>query len=114
MVATSEIALGFNGIGASARLRVVLALVNAGQEGMLIGDLQRRLDIPASTLAHHLHVLVSAGLISQERCARTTVCRPNLDFLETLAAFLLQNCCSDGAAPPNVGDDRLKEVNESN
>jgi ArsR family transcriptional regulator len=42
-------------------------LVRAGEEGLPVGLTQERLDIPASTLSHHLKRLFDTGLVSQER-----------------------------------------------
>lgn len=95
MISTDEAARGFDAVGAAPRIEVVLALVRAGPEGCLIGELQTRLSIPASTLAHHIRVLVSAGIVTQEKQGRTIVCRPNFQLIEVLAAFLLKECCVD-------------------
>lgn len=62
-------AQGFAALGSEARLQVVLTLVKAGQGGLTVGDIQTRTGMPASTLAHHLKFLASAGLVSQERTA---------------------------------------------
>lgn len=95
MMSKQEAARGFDAVGAVPRVEVLQALVRAGPEGLVIGELQSRLGIPASTLAHHLRVLSSAGLIQQERSGRTTVCRPDFDMIEELAAFLTRECCAD-------------------
>ena len=93
MVDTTQAALGFAAVGAEPRIEVILALVRAGPDGLLISELQQRLGIPASTLAHHIRLLATAGLMVQERRGRTTICRPNFEVLEELAAFLLRECC---------------------
>ncbi len=103
MLTLTNAALGFNAVGAEPRVEVLLALVRVGSDGLLIGDLQRQLDIPASTLSHHLRVLAAAGLIQQERQGRTTVCRPNFKVIEDLASFLMRECCS--ARPASAGQD---------
>ncbi|WP_127598538.1 ArsR/SmtB family transcription factor [Nitratireductor alexandrii] len=100
MLSAQDAAKGFDAVGAPARIVVLLALVRAGPDGLLIGELQKRLEIPASTLAHHIRILLNAGLISQERQGRTTTCRPNLDAIEELAAFLMKECCADRAPQP--------------
>ena len=58
-------------------------------------EIQERLAIPASTLAHHLKFLAAAGLVEQERHGRTIVNRAAYDRLQGLADFLLQACCSE-------------------
>ncbi|MCD7032356.1 metalloregulator ArsR/SmtB family transcription factor, partial [Escherichia coli] len=63
-------------LGHPTRLSIYRELVRAGHEGLPVGELQKHLEIPASTLSHHLSALISAGLISQERQSRTLFCRP--------------------------------------
>ena len=61
MVAAAE---GFSAMGSESRIDVVRTLVKAGPAGLLVGDIQQRTAIPASTLAHHLKFLTSVGLIT--------------------------------------------------
>jgi len=81
-------------LGNVTRLRIVRLLVQAGPEGMAIGEVQSRLDIPASTLAFHLRGLVSAGLVDQEREGRVIRCRPNTAIINATLAFVKENCCA--------------------
>lgn len=84
-------------LGHPTRLSIYLELVRAGHDGLPVGELQKHLDIPASTLSHHLSALMSAGLISQERQSRTLFCRPCYSQLEQLMAFLTEECCAGGS-----------------
>ena len=95
MIAIEEAAQGFAAAGSEPRLAVLLALVRAGEGGLSVGEIQQRLDIPASTLAHHLKFLAAAGLVVQERQGRTIVNRAAYGRLHALADFLLQACCSE-------------------
>jgi len=60
-----------------------------------VGDIREELDIPASTLSHHIAKLVNTGLLTQERDSRSLVCRANIETMDNLMEFLVQNCCSD-------------------
>ncbi|MEC8175338.1 MAG: helix-turn-helix domain-containing protein, partial [Pseudomonadota bacterium] len=40
-------------LGHSTRLSIYRLLVKAGDDGLVVGDIQRALDVPASTLSHH-------------------------------------------------------------
>ena len=71
-------AQGFAAIGSESRLQVLLTLVKAGHEGLSVGDIQERTDMAASTLAHHLKFLTSAGLVVQEKQGRTVFSRAGL------------------------------------
>jgi len=84
-------------LGHPTRLSIYRELVRAGHDGLPVGELQKHLEIPASTLSHHLSALMSAGLISQERQSRTLFCRPCYAQLEQLMAFLTEECCAGGS-----------------
>ncbi|PRY77555.1 DNA-binding transcriptional ArsR family regulator [Yoonia maritima] len=88
-------AQGFSALGSESRIEVFQTLVKAGKNGLLVGDIQQRTGIPASTLAHHLKFLSTAQLILQEKKGRAIVNRANFDHLENLAAFILEECCSE-------------------
>ena len=90
-----QVAQAFAAMGSAARLEVVLTLVRAGADGLSIGEIQTRTGMPASTLAHHLKFLASAGLIAQEKQGRSVVNRPCIARLETLAGYILNQCCAD-------------------
>ena len=93
-----QAAQGFAAIGSEPRLEVLLLLVKAGPEGLTVGDIQARTAMAASTLAHHLRFLASAGLIEQERRGRSVFNRARFDHLERLGGYLLEECCADSAA----------------
>ena len=80
-------------------MAVLRALVRAGDRGLSVGEIQERLDIPASTLAHHLKFLASAGLIAQEKQGRTIISRADYDHLQALASFIMEECCSEQEQP---------------
>lgn len=51
--------------------------------------------MPASTLAHHLRFLASAGLIEQEKSGRAVISRAAFVHLEALAGYILKECCAE-------------------
>ena len=87
-------------LGNPTRLRLYRTLVRAGDEGLPVGRLQERLDIPASTLSHHLKRLLDTGLVSQERQATTLICRAHYPAMQSLIGYLADECCADGTCPP--------------
>ncbi len=91
----AEATQGFAAAGSEPRLEVLQALVRAGPDGLTVGDIQERVGQPASTLAHHLRFLAAGGLIEQERHGRSVINRAAYERIEALAAFLLEECCSD-------------------
>lgn len=99
-----EAAQGFSAIGSEPRLEVLLTLVRAGPEGLYVGDIQKRLAMPASTLTHHLRFLAAAGLIEQIKDGRSIRNLAAFDRIGDLAAYLLRECCADHAEPPAKGE----------
>jgi len=90
-------AAGFSALGASARLEILRLLVRTGPSGLSIGHIQARLELPPSTLAHHLRTLCAAGLVQQSRDGRSVNNRANFELVGTLAAYLTDECCRDEA-----------------
>jgi DNA-binding transcriptional ArsR family regulator len=88
------IAPAFAALGHEARLKIYRQLVKAGDEGLNIGDIGRLLDLPASTLAHHLGTLVQAGLVTQEKFGRETRNRADFDVMRNLIGFIADECCT--------------------
>lgn len=82
-------------LGNSTRLAIYRHLVKAGPEGRPVGDIREKLDIPASTLSHHIAKLLNAGLLTQERDSRSLVCRADHENMDTLLEYLVQNCCTE-------------------
>lgn len=103
MLALEEAAQGFAAVGSEPRLDVLLSLVRAGPDGLSVGEIQERVDLPASTLAHHLRFLAAAGLIDQERQGRVVRSRAAFARIESLAGFLLRECCSESCQPHPAG-----------
>lgn len=95
MLDLEEAAQGFAAAGSEPRLEVLLALVRAGDEGLTVGEIQERVGLPASTLAHHLRFLAAGGLIQQERHGRAVISRAAYSRIEALAGFLLRECCAE-------------------
>jgi ArsR family transcriptional regulator len=83
----------FAQLGNPARLEVLRVLIRAGYGGCQVGELQKRVGVPASTLAFHLRGLVAAGLVDQEKQGRVVRCRPRLDTVNGAIEFLKQECC---------------------
>jgi DNA-binding transcriptional ArsR family regulator len=92
-----EAAQGFSAMGSEARLKVLKALVRAGNPGLSVGEIQERTGIAPSTLAHHLKFLAAGGVVTQQKVGRTIINRASFDALEELATFILSECCVDVA-----------------
>ncbi len=90
-------ARAFAALGHGARLSIVRCLLRAHPLGRVAGEIRDELDIPASTLTHHLDALRHEGLISQTREGRFVRYLAGTDTLRALTDFLYSECCSVGA-----------------
>jgi len=95
---TIDAAKSLSALGHEARLSVFRLLVKAGDEGLNVGEIGRHLEIPPSTLAHHLSALVDAGLVHQGRRGREIRNFAHYDAVTALIAFLTDECCA-GVSP---------------
>ena len=81
-------------LGHSTRMSVFRLLVKAGDNGLPVGDIQKHLGVAAPTLSHHLHRLMSAGLVEQHRDGRTLYCIAQMTALREVITFLDDECCT--------------------
>ncbi|SON53048.1 ArsR/SmtB family transcription factor [Vibrio tapetis] len=94
-MAIEIIAKALKELGHPTRLTIYKSVVRAGFQGIAVGGLQEKLDIPGSTLSHHISSLVSANLITQRREGRTLYCVAEYDKLASVIGFLQDECCAD-------------------
>ncbi|MEM9732963.1 MAG: metalloregulator ArsR/SmtB family transcription factor [Pseudomonadota bacterium] len=80
-------------LGHETRLSVYRLLVRAGEDGLNVGEIGQQLDMAASTLAHHLGILVEAKLVIQERQGRQIVNRVDYRVMRETVSFLTAECC---------------------
>ena len=93
----------FAALGHEARLAVLRLLLSAHPAGLVAGEVQDELDLPASTLSHHLEALRRQGLVTQEREGRNLRYRASADTLRELLGFLHDACCSRGGNAHDCG-----------
>jgi len=80
-------------LGHPTRLSIFKLLVKSGHQGLPVGSIQENLDIPNSTLSHHIAKLVSVQLVEQQREGRVLTCIPKYEVLNQLIDFLGEECC---------------------
>lgn len=91
----NEVAKALKELGHPTRLTIYKKVVKAGHQGVAVGTIQDELNIPGSTLSHHISSLASAGLLSQRREGRTLFCIAQYQCLIGVIAFLQDECCQD-------------------
>ena len=95
-----ETATALGALGAlshESRLAAFRQLVQAGPDGLSVGELRERLALPPATLTAHLNVLRAAGLVEDQREGRVIRVRANYRRMNDLLAYLTENCCAGAA-----------------
>ncbi|MBQ2259929.1 MAG: helix-turn-helix transcriptional regulator [Loktanella sp.] len=95
-------------LGHDARLSIFRLLVKAGPEGLRVGEIGDHLGLAASTLAHHLSMLVEAGLVVQDKQGREVFNSVDFDAMNRLVGFLTSECCSGVSAKSNGDNARVR------
>ena len=76
-----------------SRLAIYRLLVQAGQDGLAVGAIGEKLDIPPATLTFHLSSLRHAGLVGERRDGRTVYQVADYVSMNALIGYLSENCC---------------------
>ena len=88
----------FSAMGTEARLRIMQLLLSAHPAGLVVGEIQEELDIPNSTLSHHLDKLRNEGLVEVRRAGTFLHYTANTGALQELLQFLYAECCTRNRA----------------
>jgi DNA-binding transcriptional ArsR family regulator len=88
----------FSAMGAEPRLRIMQLLLSAHPDGLVVGEIQEELDIPNSTLSHHLDKLKAEDLVHVKRESTFLRYTANTDALQQLLQFLYAECCTRNQA----------------
>jgi ArsR family transcriptional regulator len=88
----------FSAMGTEARLRIMQLLLSAHPEGMVVGELQEELEIPNSTLSHHLDKLRNEELVQVRREGTFLRYTANAEALQEVLQFLYAECCTRNKA----------------
>src|SRR5215467_9627265 len=94
----------FAAMGTESRLRIMQLLLTAHPDGLVVGDIGTELDIPSSTLSHHLEKLKNEDLVRVRRDGTFLWYSANTDTLQELLGFLYAECCTRNNAvePKNI------------
>lgn len=97
---TNVVLAALSALSHAYRLAAFRALVQAGPQGLAVGELREMLDLAPATLTSHLNQLRAAGLISDEREGRVIRMRADYKQMDALLSYLTENCCSGTACTP--------------
>src|ERR1700747_1666188 len=90
----------FAALGAESRLAILRLLLSAHPTGMIAGEVQQELEIPASTLSHHLEKLKQVGLVNVRRGGPFLLYSRNTKSPRKVLGFLYEECCTRSRAVP--------------
>lgn len=88
----------FSAMGTESRLRIMQLLLTAHPEGLVVGEIQDELEIPNSTLSHHLDKLRTEDLVTVQREGTFQRYTANTEALQELLQFLYAECCTRNKA----------------
>jgi len=88
----------FSAMGNEQRLRIMQLLLTAHPDGLVVSDIQSELEIPNSTLSHHLDKLRTEGLVEVQREGTFLRYTANTSALQELLQFLYAECCTRSKA----------------
>ncbi|HEY6723389.1 MAG TPA: metalloregulator ArsR/SmtB family transcription factor [Polyangiaceae bacterium] len=83
-------------LGHPVRLSILRYVVQGDKGGTAAGDIQGHVDVPASTLSHHLKRLVDAGLLSTRNEGTYHYYGAIYENLRALTDYLWEDCCKRG------------------
>lgn len=83
-------------LGHPIRLAILRFVVQGGDGGTPAGEVQAHVELPASTLSHHLKRLVEAGLLGVRLEGTFHRYTPDYGALGELTDYLWQDCCQRG------------------
>jgi len=88
----------FSAMGTEPRLRIMQLLLTAHPEGLVVTEIQEELEIPNSTLSHHLDKLRTEDLVAVKREGTFLRYTANTEALQELLQFLYAECCTRNKA----------------
>ena len=88
----------FSAMGTESRLRIMQLLLSAHPDGLIVGEIGNELEIPSSTLSHHLEKLKNEDLVKVRREGTYLWYSANTEVLQELLGFLYAECCTRNKA----------------
>src|ERR1700674_2682652 len=85
-------------MGTEPRLRIMQVLLSAHPDGLIVGEIGEELEIPSSTLSHHLEKLKNEDLAKVRREGTFLWYSANTEALQELLGFLYAECCTRNKA----------------
>jgi ArsR family transcriptional regulator, arsenate/arsenite/antimonite-responsive transcriptional repressor len=94
-------------LGHPARLAILRFVVQGDPNGTPAGEIQDHVDLPASTLSHHLKRLSVAGMLRSRNEGTFVFYSADYDALKALTNYLWEDCCKRGRGMPRKSSDAI-------
>ncbi|MGN6113260.1 MAG: ArsR/SmtB family transcription factor [Luteimonas sp.] len=109
---TTQALSALTALSHESRLAAFRALVQAGPDGLSVGELRAQLQLAPATLTAHLNVLRAAGMVQDQREGRVIRVRADYPRMDALLAYLTENCCAGtaGCGPTQSCTPRKKDT----
>ena len=85
-------------LGHPVRLAILRHVVKAGADGAAVGEILTKVEVPASTLSHHIDRLARSGLLEARREGTYIFYSAVFPALRALTDYLWEDCCKGGKA----------------
>ena len=102
---TKLIVAALSALAQESRLAIFRLLVQAGPDGMPAGRISESTGIAPSSLSFHLKEMSHADMVTSKQEGRYVIYSANFDTMNTLLAYLTENCCNGVPCTPEVGCD---------
>ncbi len=102
---TKHIVAALAALAQESRLAIFRLLVQAGPDGMPAGRISESTGIAPSSLSFHLKEMSHADMVTSRQEGRYVIYSANFDTMNTLLAYLTENCCNGVPCTPGMGCD---------
>ncbi len=105
------IVVALSALAQESRLTIFRLLVQAGPDGLPAGKISELAGIAPSTLSFHLKEMSHADMVISRQEGRYVIYSANFDTMNTLLAYLTENCCNGVSCTSDMTCNTAPSVN---
>lgn len=99
---TKSVVAALAALAQETRLTIFRLLVQAGPSGLPAGRISEIAGIASSSLSFHLKEMSHANMVTSRQEGRYIIYSANFDTMNTLLAYLTENCCQGVPCTPDM------------